>query len=234
VSFLQSAVEICGLALNIVLLVLLLRGFLPKYSLLFVYNLAQFLIVLVERVLSQGGPGSADLFTRVYWTSEIIWDFLLFLLVIELINRALAGRPEREFARKILLIVLVAVVVLPFLLFHDRPRFESRWFSGASQLINFGAAIMTLVLWGALIASRNRDILLMRVCAGLGLTVAGAAFAWGIRQLATGRTEMATDVRTIADVFAAVTYILGLALWCWAFRTPPQPAPPASVENSAA
>ena len=228
-SFLQSAIELCGLALNIVLLVLLLRGFLPKFSLLFAYNLAQFLIVLIEKVLSQAGDRGSDLYSHVYWTSEVIWDFLLFLLVIELIQRALAGRPERELARKILLVVLVAVVVLPFLLFHDRPLFQSHWFSGASQLINFGAAILTLVLWGALIASRNRDTQLMTVCAGLGLTVTGAAFAWGIRQLASGKNEMALDVRNIADVFAAVTYIAGLALWCWAFRSPPQAAPRSTV-----
>jgi hypothetical protein len=231
VSFLQSVAELCGLALNIVLLVLLLRGFLPKFLLLFAYNLAQFSIVVIEKVLSQSGGRSSDLYSHVYWTSEVIWDFLLFLLVIELIHRALAGRPERELARKILLVVLVAVVVLPFLLFHDRPLFQSRWFAGASQLINFGAAILTLVLWGALIASRNRDTQLMTVCAGLGLTVTGAAFAWGIRQLASGRNDMAQDVRNVADVFAAVTYIAGLALWCWAFRSPPQAVPRSTVPS---
>jgi hypothetical protein len=231
VNTLQTALELCGVFLNIVLLFLLLRGFLPKYSILFAYNLAEFLITLIERVLFQEAQRGTETYAHVYWTAEVIWDFLLFLLVTVLIHRALAGRPEREMARKILLIVLVAVLVLPFVLFHDRAVFSSRWFSGASQLLNFGAAVLTLVLWGALIASRNRDSQLMMVCAGLGMTVAGAAFAWGIRQLAVGRNFTAENIRNVADLFAGLTYVLGLAIWCWAFRTSPQasPAPTAPV-----
>jgi hypothetical protein len=222
-SSIQTALELCGVCLNIVLLVLLLRGFLPKYSILFAYNLAQFLITLIEKVLFQEAERGTRLYARVYWTAEVVWDFLLFLLVAVLIHQALAGRPERELARKILIVVLVAVVVLPFILFHDRPQFDGRWFSGASQVLNFGAAILTLVLWGALIASRNRDSHLMMVCAGLGLTVAGAALAWGIRQLAQG-AGTAESIRNVADLFAGLTYVIGLGLWCWAFRTAPQPS----------
>jgi hypothetical protein len=223
-SFLQNALELCGVFLNIVLLVLLLRGFLPKYSILFAYNLAQFLITLIEKVLFQEAERGTPLYARVYWTAEVVWDFLLFILVAVMIHRALAGRPERETARKILLIVIVAVLVLPFILFHSRPIFQTYWFSGASQILNFGAAILTLVLWGALIASRNRDSQLMLVCAGLGMTVAGAAVAWGVRQLAIGRNDTAENIRNVADLFAGLTYVLGLAIWCWAFRTSPQPA----------
>lgn len=220
-STIQTGLELCGVLLNVVLVFLLLRGYLPKYSILFAYNLFEFLITLVERVLFQGAERNTVLYRRVYWTTEVIWDFLLFLLVTVLIHRALVGQREREMARKILAIVIVAVLVLPFVLFYNRGIFSTPWFNGASQLLNFGAAILTLVLWGALIASRNRDSHLMMVCAGLGVTVAGAAFAWGVRQLAPGRNETAETVRDIADLFAGVTYVAGLAIWCWAFRTAP-------------
>jgi hypothetical protein len=224
-TFLQTSFELSGVFLNIVLLALLLRGFLPKYSILFAYNLAQFLITLIEKVYFQEAERGTSTYARVYWTAEVVWDFLLFLLVTILIHRALAGRPEREVARKILLIVLVAVMVLPFIIFYGRPIFGTYWFSGASQVLNFGAAVLTLVLWGALLASRNRDSQLMMVCAGLGMTVAGAAFAWGVRQLAVGRIDTRQTIRDIADLFAGLTYVLGLAIWCWAFRSAPQPAP---------
>jgi len=224
-SSLQTALQLFGALLNILLLIFLLRGFLPKYSVLFAYNLAQFLITLVERVLWGEDRGSL-LYREVYWTSEIVWDFLLFLLVTVLIHQALAGRKEREMARKILFIVMIAVVVLPFVLFHDRVIFQTRWFSGASQVLNFGAAILTLVLWGALIASRNQDHQLMLVCAGLGITVAGAALAWGIRQLAVGTGSTESTIRDLADLFAGLTYVAGLGLWCWAFRSAREPSPP--------
>jgi hypothetical protein len=225
----QTVLQFSSVTLNIVLLILLLRGFLRKYWFLFVYNLAQFLIILAERVLLRDADRGTLFYRHVYWTSEVIWDFLLFLLIADFIQSALAGRPERPLARKMLWIVSAGVLVLPFLLYHDRTMFTSAWFSGATQVINFGAAILTLVLWGALIASRNRDPQLMMVCAGLGITVAGAAFAWGVRQLAKGGSITADDVRTGADVFAAVTYLAGLALWCWAFRFPAPVTAPATA-----
>jgi hypothetical protein len=228
----QAALQLSGVILNIILLVLLLRGFLRKYPLLFIYNLAQFLIILAERVLLRDADRSTAFYRHVYWTSEVIWDFLLFLLIADFIHRALAGRPERVLARKLLWAVSAGVLILPFVLYQNRQIFQSPWFNGATQVINFGAAILTLVLWGALIASRQRDPQLMMVCAGLGITVTGAAFAWGVRQLALGKSDAAENVRNIADFFAVLTYLGGLALWCWAFRFPaPETAPAAPVAS---
>jgi len=224
-NFIQPAVQVSAVVLNIVLLVLLLRGFLRKYSVLFVYNLAQFSIVLIERVLLRDADRHTHFYSHVYWTTEVIWDVLLFLLIADFIYRALAGRPEQPLARKLLWIISAGVLILPFLLYSNRPMFQSSWFNGATQVINFGAAILTLVLWGALIASRNRDRQLMVVCAGLGITVAGAAFAWGVRQLAQ-KDSITGD---IADIFAALTYLGGLAVWCWAFRFPASVTAPASA-----
>jgi hypothetical protein len=228
VNSLQTALEVFGLLLNIVLVVLLFRGFLPKYSALFAYNFAAFLITIIEHVLFQGANRGSSLYRQVYWTSEIVWDFLLFVLLAVLIHQALAGRPERQLARKVLLIVLVAAVVLPFILFHDG-LFNNRWFRGASQVWNFGGAILTLVLWGAVIASRDRDSQLMMVCAGHGIALTGSAVAWGIRQLAAG-SGIAEDIHNIADLFAALTYVSGLGLWCWAFRYARQQSPPQTAQ----
>lgn len=222
---LETVLEACGLLLNIVLVVLLFRGFLPKYSALFVYNLAAFLITISEQILFQGADRGSSLYRRVYWSSEIVWDFLLLLLLAVLIRQALAGRPEWRLARKVLLIVVVIAVVLPFIVFHDHGLFDDRWFRGASQVWNFGAAILTLVLWGALIASREKDSQLLMVCAGLGIAVAGSALAWGIRKLAVG-SGMAETIHNMADLFASLTYVTGLGLWCWAFRSARQPSPP--------
>jgi len=229
-SSVETALQLCAVFLNIVLLILLVRGFLPKYSVLFAYNFVQFSLTITEEVLLKGADRGGALYRRVFWTSEIVWDFMLFLLLTVLIHQALAGRPERHVARKTLIIILIAVVVLPFILFHDRTLFGNGWFRGASQVWNFGAAILTLVLWGSLIASRNRDSQLMMVCAGLGMGVAGSALAWGIRQLAVG-PGIAENIHNMADLFAGFTYVLGLAIWCWAFRTAPQPstAPTAPV-----
>jgi hypothetical protein len=217
-SFLFSALQICGVALGLVLLFFLLRGFLPKYSILFAYNLVQILITVIETILFRETTQHDPIFVNFYWIAETVWDFLLLVLIVVLILRVLADRPEKELVQKILTIVLIGVVVLPFAIFYERPVFRTTWFRGASQFLNFGAAILNLVLWGSMIGARTRDTQLMLVCAGLGVTVAGAAIAWGIRQLARGQY-----ILTGADLFAGLTYLMGLLIWCYAFRPGTKP-----------
>ncbi len=209
--------QILAGVLGLVLLCFLLLGSLAKYAVFFAYILVQLLINAGGAVLFHLVERTSRLYRVIYWTGELTWDLLLFVLLSVLIQRAIEARKEQEFARKILWVVMAAMVVLPFVIFPGRKLFETPWFSGTSQLLNFGAAVLTLVLWGALIVSHNRDPQLMLVCAGLGITVAGAAIAWGIRLLAHG-VGFAAAIRDGADLFVGITYLLGLLIWCYAFR----------------
>ncbi len=177
----------------------------------------------------EGGLKSATYF-HIYWVGEIVWDLLAFILVSVMILRALEKHAGLDAAKKILAIVMGAVIVLPFLIYPDRKFFGGAWFNGASQLLNFGASILNLVLWGALIASRNRERRLMMVSAGLGINVAGAAIAWGVRQLGN-KTPWPVPIQNTADLFAAITWLAGIALWCYAFRPEVKQPPPVSVSQ---
>ncbi len=214
-NFLLDSVPRISVLLNLALLVLLVRGYFVEYWLLFLFNLVQPAITIIEMSMNR----RSDAFRHVYWTSEVIWDLLLFLLVAFLIERVVQGEKERGKLRRILLFVTLGAVGLPFVLYFDRERFSTPWFQGASQLYNMGAAILNLVLWGAIITTRRRERQLMLVCAGLGINVTGAAIQWGIRQLAYGRTNWVI-AQNLADLFAGVTYLLGLVIWCWAFWEP--------------
>ncbi len=227
-----NVLQVIGILLLLALLGLLLRGHLPRWIILFCYAAAQAIITSFDiwGRYGEGGRESA-FYNDLYWTGEIVWDVLAFVLVAALILRAMAGQPALDGAKKILAIVGGAMVVLPFVLSTKKP-FSPAWFNSASQILNFGASILNLVLWGALIAFRKRDRLLMMVSAGLGINVAGAAIAWGVRQLGE-KTPWPKPIRDTADLFAAVTYLAGIALWCYAFRnkaeeTPPPAAPVAS------
>ena len=61
--------------------------------------------------------------------------------------------------------------------------------------------------------SKNRDKQLFTVSAGLGVIVAGAALALGLRQL----SNQDSFLREVADVVYRLTQIAGPAIWCWAF-----------------
>jgi hypothetical protein len=159
----------------------------------------------------------------VYWSDEVITDLLLFLVVISLTNLALEGNPLRAKTSRILAGIVAAVLILPFVLFNP-PLFTSpthwspawgRWFNSTGQMLNFGAAIMNLGLWSALLTSRKRDPQLLKVSIGVGVAVAGQAIGFGIRRFIPDQST----AREFPDIFMAMTHVLSVFIWCWAFQS---------------
>jgi hypothetical protein len=154
------------------------------------------------------------LYARLYWTNDVLVDLFRFVLVIVLIYKASEGT-RRLVSGKLLSALVVVVMVLPFFLFHPTftPVPKTAWFASAGELLNFGAAIMNLMLWATLIASKRRDGQLLIVSAGLGVVVTGTAIAYGIRYL-SGQSEFGA----MGYLFMNLTQLAGWAIWCWAFR----------------
>ncbi len=162
---------------------------------------------------AKGPPTEATrLYARLYWSNDVLVDLFRFVLVIVLIYRASEGTTKRVSGRMLTALV-VAMIVLPFVLFHPtfQPFPHATWFNSTSELLNFGAAIMNLMLWATLIASRNRDPKLLMVSAGLGVVVTGTAIAYGAEFL-IGTAGFGT-----MSFFMNLTQLAGWAIWCWAF-----------------
>src|ERR1700730_13909951 len=104
-TFVFGALQIGEFVLLSVLLFLLLRGHLRNHPVLFAYNLSLLVLSLLDMVLFRRAQRQTPLYFNLYWTSEMVWDILLFALAAVLIQRVLAERPERAFAQKIILIV---------------------------------------------------------------------------------------------------------------------------------
>jgi hypothetical protein len=225
-SQLSSVLEAVSIAVQAVLIVFLLRGSFRRYPLLLVYCVSQLAATIAELYVYRILHDSGAIYRKVYWTDEVLLDLLLFLMVIVLIYRAVEGSPLRTGMGRLLGAVVVAVAIVPFVLFSAR-RFSTAWFDGTSQLLNFGAAIMNLGLWTALIATKKRDPLLLTVSAGLGVAVTGAAITFGLRRF----TPPGGTPQHMANLFKTVTYLVSLTIWCWAFRPSAgkSPAPPAAV-----
>lgn len=196
--------------LQLTLIVLLAKGPLRRYPVLLLYSVTYIAVIALEGLaLSEAGVDSA-LYRNLYWTSDLVLDFLLFLMVITLTYRVVAGNPLlRPFAR-MLFLVAAAAIVLPFILFH--PLFQFGWFRHTSQLLSFGAALMNLLLWTAIIGKRDRDPQLLPVSAGLGVAVTGVAITYGLLQFTSA------NFRWLPDLFKSVTQVGSMVIWCWAFR----------------
>jgi len=222
------------MALQAVVVLFLILGPFRKYLLLLTYCLVQLAAAVVEFLLSHEGGREAGrmspLFIRAYWTDEIVIDFLLFLLVIVLTYKALEGKPQRAAIGKVLAGVVVVAALAPFVVFYGRPLFKTSWFNGTSQFLNFGAALMNLALWTAMLANKRREPQLLAVSAGLGVLVTGAALGYGLRQF----TMRGGNPRDLANLFKSATYVTSMLIWCWAFRPAARKksAPPAAVTTS--
>lgn len=220
ISELFTVLEVIGVVLQIALLLFLLPGGFRKFPLLLLYSVIQLLADVAEVVVShQFGLGSV-VYAKLYWSDEVLLDLLLFLMVIVFTYQALEGSPLRPKVGRFLAAVVLIAVAAPFLVYYHRTLFSTRWFNGVSQWLNFGGAIMNLGLWTALLSNKKRDPQLVMVSIGLGLAVTGAALYFGLRQFMTR-----TDLRPFADLVGVLTHLLGVSVWCWAFR-------PAMMRNS--
>lgn len=231
--------DVLGIGNGVVLLsvlILLLRGSFRKFWVLLIYVAWELFATATLTIYdllylgpSAGKEAHAEalrLYARLYWSNDVIVDLLRFLLVIVLTYAATAEGAKRVSIGRILGGIVAVVVVLPFLLFplHFRPWPEASWFNSTSELLNFGAAIMNLGLWGALLSNRKRDPQFVAVSIGLGVVVTGAAVSGGLLHL------LPTKARFIPDIFLMLTQLTGWSIWCRAFwplrkRLPAPPSP---------
>jgi hypothetical protein len=211
---LQNSLVSAGLLSGAALIVLILRAHtIRAYPLLFVYAVLQFGATIAETLLwYQAGRGSLG-YKVVYWTDEMLLDTLLFLTVITLTHKALAGKPNQAATGRLLSVIVAVVLVLPFALFYQRGIFSNAWFTGAGQVLHFGAAIMNLALWTALIGKKPRDSQLLTVSAGVGLAATGGALFYGVYQFTSG------ELRAFAGIMLSTTQVLSILICCWAFWT---------------
>ena len=134
-----------GVLLQVVLIFLLLRSSLRQYKVFFAYCVIQLALIVSQNVAFYSAGQHSELYRNVYWWSEVIAYFLLFIMVILMTDRVLQGSPLRQKATKILFIITVVGTLLPFVLFQN--YFTTRWFRETCQLLSLSGAVMNLVLW---------------------------------------------------------------------------------------
>jgi hypothetical protein len=215
-TYLNNALVVSSLLLELALVVYLLKGRYLRYPLLLAFCVVELVTGTAEFLVES--YGSHQMFIDLYYIDEVGVDLLLFLMVITFTYRAMEGNPMRVMAGRVLGVITLLVLGLPFLLFQDKIDNFPAFMNGAGEVLNFGAAIMNLVLWTALLGATRRDAQLLTVSAGLGLQVTAQALGFGIRHLLPPR------LRWMPDLFMMMVHLASVYIWWRAFRPLPRPS----------
>jgi len=223
--WLQSLIFGLSLALQVLLLNSLRRGVYKDYGFVFAYSIVLFFTTLADgavnlNVVSLSRTAAATLF----YQNDAVRQFLLFAVVISLIDRAMKDNPMRIRVRFLLIAAGIGVTLLSLQIHSSSDVLEGRsdrsrfvlLMTSVTRDLSFGSVGLTLLLWLILIAARKKDHQLLMVTGGLGLQFTGEAIGQSLRQLS--REHYSALV--IGNLVAGITHLLRLYVWYSAFRKP--------------
>jgi hypothetical protein len=218
VEYVLDVLAVSLALLQVGTVILLLRGPARKYAFVLAFCSLQVGTSVGEMLIERKFGRASKLYAMAFWTDEIVLDLLLFFILILLTYRALEGSAAQKQMGRMLGAVTLIVMVLPFVLYKGA-FVKTSWFDHTSQLLNFGAAILNLGLWGALVASRRKDTQLLTVSAGFGILATGVAISFGLRRLIIAHGAAAHGpLWTAANMVFVLAHLAGSVILCWAFR----------------
>jgi hypothetical protein len=205
-----------GLALQLVVIYLMTKGFYRKYPWVFLYLLTLFLTGVADFA---GGIDSLSWNTwygGVYYINNTLRHFSGFVAVVSLYLVATSQLPNRGRLRSRVILAATGLIGLACLweyvstdvVHHNL----SRYLGLVGRDMAFITALLILTLWFALIGVRNRDYVLFLVSSGMGLNMTGEAIGQSILELSQGR------VYTIASLISIGSHLLCLLIWVRALR----------------
>jgi len=184
------------------------------------YRLLSFYVVLVfladvtlwASAFGAGGlPGSRRTYALYYWTGESVRQFLIFLLMLSLIRRALEGVAGASRWNWILPLLSVIGVSLTFLI-APHGRSLAFYMTVLSRNLSFCTALLNLALWSAILRGRKRAVQLLLVSGGIGIQTTGQAIGHSLRSISPSTTAP-------GNLLIVLGHILCLAVWSYAFRS---------------
>jgi len=209
----QWVIFAVSVALQVYVIALLRRGAYKEYPFAFAYSI----VLLVTSVADAVARAHISSFSKeawwvYYYRNEAARQFLLFTVVVSLIERALQSSRHRARVR-LLLAALATCSVFASLIIHSDAKFVL-WMTEVSRDLSFGSVVLTLLLWSLLISSRRKDHQLLMVTGGLGLQFTAEAIGQSVRQL----SHHHHGVLFVGNLLGTLAHLLRLYVWLEAFR----------------
>jgi hypothetical protein len=148
---------------------------------------------------------------RAYWSTNFLATFLLLLVIIHLIRRAMLAHRYRDHVYWGLLlgVAAVGVVSLLFVSDHSRGFRLGSWLTELGRNYYFSAALLNAILWFTLLRFQHQDRQVYLFSSGLGLHLTGTAIAHALR-LTTSHVFIANQILILT--YLASLYVLYVAV----------------------
>ncbi|MDP2999014.1 MAG: hypothetical protein Q8N47_16110 [Bryobacterales bacterium] len=207
-KYVQWVLWFVSLPLQVALLNSLFRGGFKSFPVLLPYSLILFLSTVANIAAREGGYLPAA-WQKAYWVVELIQNWLLYVLILSLVSRAM--RQSRHRAKTVRwLILAIGLLWLAALCLTQGPRLNQRM-TDFGKYVAFGGALLNLFLWGVLVGTRHPDRNVLMISGGYGVQSAGEAIMHSLRMLATPSRSYPMVIA--GNVIGSLTHTLCLAIW---------------------
>jgi hypothetical protein len=203
-NYLYITLGVFGLALQLLVIGVLVRGPYKKYGLFFVYLLVLFLTTIADF------SAFIELGTwPYYFMNDFVRQFALVAAVISLVHKATTHDVKQNILP--LKLVLAVAVVTGLSFYFSTGQSVGLYFTKVARNLSFATVLLNVVLWFALLKYSRKDYCLLLVSGGLGLNMAGEAIGQSLRQ-------MSRSTVFAGNLIGVLSHLLCLYIWWVAFR----------------
>ena len=200
------------MVLYVAILSTMLKGSFSRYPFIFSYVIVNFLSTVVQGSFKRSFGATSREYAMAYWTSDFVGTFLILMIIIHLIRRAMDGHKYRNSVYLGLLLGVAATGAISVLLMqhHSWALFLRKSMTEVGRDYYFSAVMLNAILWLTLVRNNHPDKQLYLLTSGLGLQLSGAAIAHALR--------MTQHMLFLANCFLITTYLLNLYVWYIALK----------------
>jgi len=207
--------------LMILVLTAVLRAGVRRHPVIFAYLTVSFLVNAVQMPIAyayQRGIGTVGVwYQHLNAIGQGTTYLLLLCVVLTFLYKLTAPVPTRRLLRTVTTVGGALFVVVSFLV-HSRAALPlGMWLSYWIRNVYFGAAVLDLIAWGLLVASRDRDVRLLLLTGGLGIMFAGEAVAAAMRSIAIPIRSI--NLLYSGHILGVLTNAAFLYIWWQTFRS---------------
>jgi len=212
---------VVGLPLELLVIAALLHGSYRQFPAVFAYAVVAFLTTVVEMPLALAYYHTHDRhigykFVLWYWIDETVMEFLVLAVVMSLMWHATTNARSKRALRTAILVGVIVFAGISLAVHFDAKVPTGRWMTFWTRDLNFGSAVLDMVLWAMLIAKRQKDSRVLMLSAGLGVMFTGEAIGESVRNLESHASALALP----GSILVVVTNLVFLYIWWQTLRAP--------------